>query len=145
MQILRFDNTCFLQNNIIIIYTNYNNMNYVNLFHQFQETVFNIFIVGSWTLLILTSTGMFNQHPLIFDKIAFYMKIYICLFLIWRFNPIRQFFVKKPITFTSLDRKIAFSAGLIVLSTTVIKEYLLYINPKARADVKQETTIKKDS
>ena len=115
-------------------------MNYNVAFYQFQETIFNIFIIGSWSLIILTSTGMFNQHPLIFDKISFYMKVYICLFLIWRFNPIRQFFVKKPIIFTSLDRKIAFSAGLIVLSTTVIKEYLLFINPKVTADVKHDHT-----
>ena len=60
----------------------------------------------------------------VFDDVAFYMRIYICLFLIWRFNPLRQFFVNKPIVFTNLDRKIAFSAGLIILSTTVIKEYL---------------------
>jgi hypothetical protein len=112
-------------------------MNYTNMFHQFQETVFNIFIVGSWTLIILTSIGMFNEHPIIFDKIAFYMKIYICLFLIWRFNPIRHFFVKTPITFTSLDRKIAFSAGLIILSTTLIKEYLFY--------TKQDNDVKPDN
>ena len=100
-------------------------MDYSSAFHQFQEIIFNIFIVGSWSLIILTSTGLFNENPHVFDKVAFYMKIYICLFLIWRFNPLRQFFVKKPIIFTSLDRKIAFSAGLIILSTTVIKEYLV--------------------
>jgi hypothetical protein len=96
-------------------------------FHQFQETVFNIFIAISWVLLILTFTGVFNEYPQAFDKVAFYMRIYICLFLIWRFNPLRQFFVKKPIIFTSLDRKIAFSAGLIILSATAIREYLYYI------------------
>ena len=106
-------------------------MDYSSAFHQFQETIFNIFIAISWIMLILTFTGIFNKYPYVFDKIAFYMKIYICLFLIWRFNPIRQFFVKKPITFTSLDRKIAFSAGLIVLSTTVIKEYLVHITSKS--------------
>ena len=100
-------------------------MDYSSAFHQFQEIIFNIFIVGSWSLIILTSTGLFNENPHVFDKVAFYIKIYICLFLIWRFNPLRQFFVKKPIIFTSLDRKIAFSAGLIILSTTVIKEYLV--------------------
>lgn len=112
-------------------------MNYSSAFHKFQEIIFNIFIAGSWTVIMLTSTGMFNQHPLIFDKIAFYMKIYICIFLIWRFNPISPFFLNKPFIFTSLDRKIAFSAGLIILSTTVIKEYLLYMNPKAAAEAKQ--------
>ena len=104
-------------------------MNVRSALHKFQETVFNIFIGISWLLLILTFTGVFNEYPNAFDKVAFYMKIYICLFLIWRFNPIRQFFVKKPLIFSSLDRKIAFSAGLIILSTTAIKEYLMYIKP----------------
>ena len=104
-------------------------MNYSSAIHQFQETFFNIFIAVSWGLLILTFTGVFNEYPQAFDKIAFYMRVYICLFLIWRFNPLRQFFYKKPFIFTSLDRKIAFSAGLIILGTTAIREYLLYINP----------------
>jgi hypothetical protein len=105
-------------------------MNYSSAFHKFQETVFNIFIAISWVLLILTFTGIFNEYPQVFDKIAFYMKVYICLFLIWRFNPVRHFFLKKSIIFTSLDRKIAFSAGLIILSTTAISEYLAYIKFK---------------
>ena len=104
-------------------------MNFSSALHKFQETVFNIFIAISWLLLILTFTGIFNEYPYVFDKVAFYMRIYICLFLIWRFNPLRHLLLKKPITFTNLDRKIAFSAGLIILSTTAIREYLLYINP----------------
>jgi len=99
-------------------------MNYNKVIHRFQETFFNIFIGISWFLLILTSTGIFNGYPEIFNTIVFYVQIYICLFLIWRFNPLRQFIFNMPITFTSLDRKIAFSAGLIILSTTVIQEYL---------------------
>ena len=106
-------------------------MDYSGAFHKFQETIFNIFIAISWVLLILTFTGIFNEYPHAFDKVASYMKIYICLFLIWRFNPIRQFFVKTPIIFTSLDRKIAFSAGLIILSTTAIRDYLFYVNSMA--------------
>ena len=109
-------------------------MDYSSAFHQFQETVFNIFIAISWVLLILTFTGIFNEYPHVFDKIAFYMKIYICLFLIWRFNPIRHYLFHKKIIFTELDRKIAFSAGLIILSTTVIKEYLVRITSNMTAD-----------
>ena len=99
-------------------------MNYEREFHKFQETIFNIFIGISWLLLILTSAGIFDGYPEVFNKIAFYMKIYICLFLIWRFNPLRPLLFNAPIIFTSLDRKIAFSAGLIILTTTVIREYL---------------------
>jgi len=116
-------------------------MNYSSAFYQFQETIFNIFIAISWVLLILTFTGIFTEYPNVFDKVVFYMKIYICLFLIWRFNPLRQFFVKTPFIFTSLDRKIAFSAGLIVLSTTVIREYLAYIKLNTTPESKNLTTL----
>ena len=141
MQLTTYYNPIVLQNNIIIIYTNYNNMDYTSAFHQFQETVFNIFIAVSWLLLLLTFTGIFNEYPQAFYKLAFYMKIYICVFLIWRFNPLRQFLVKKPIIFTTLDRKIAFSAGIIVLSTTAIQEYLLTLTSKERSDVKSEKNL----
>ena len=103
-------------------------MNYNKVIHRFQETFFNIFIGISWFLLILTTTGIFNEYPDIFLKGSFYVQIYICLFLIWRFNPLRHFIFNVPFTFTNLDRKIAFSAGLIILSTTAVKEYLFYIN-----------------
>ena len=102
-------------------------MNYSSALHNFQEIVVNIFIAVSWLLIILTFIGVFTEYPQVFDKVAFYMKIYMCLFLIWRFNPIRHYLFHNKITFTELDRKIAFSAGLIILSTIVIKEYLVYM------------------
>jgi hypothetical protein len=49
----------------------------------------------------------------------YYVKIYVCLFLIWRFNPLRS-----NIQFTELDRKIAFSAGVFILTTTALNQYL---------------------
>lgn len=105
-------------------------MNYDKVLYNFQDTVFNIFIGISWFLLILTSLGIFDKYPDIFFKGAFYIKIYICIFLIWRFNPLRQFFFNKTIIFTDLDRKIAFSAGLVILTTTALTEYLLSIQSK---------------
>ena len=38
----------------------------------------------------------------------------------WRFHPFRTNY-----EFTDLDRKIAFSAGLFILTTTALNEYLL--------------------
>jgi hypothetical protein len=113
-------------------------MDYGSAFNQFQETIFNIFIVISWLLILLTFMGVFNEYPEAFNYLTFYIKIYICLFLIWRFNPLRHLLLKKPITFTNLDRKIAFSAGLIVLNTTVIREYLAYVKSKMTPQVKHK-------
>jgi hypothetical protein len=49
------------------------------------------------------------------------------LFLIWRFNPIRTNY-----ELTELDRKIAFSAGVFILSTTALNNYLIYIEDEAK-------------
>ena len=38
----------------------------------------------------------------------------------WRFNPLRE----KP-EFTELDRKIAFSAGVFILTTTALNQYIV--------------------
>ena len=58
--------------------------------------------------------------------ISYYVRIYICLFLIWRFNPLREHY-----EFTDLDRKIAFSAGLFILSTTALNKYIESVKNKA--------------
>ena len=39
----------------------------------------------------------------------------------WRFNPLRTHY-----EFTDLDRKIAFSAGAFILTTTALNQYLDY-------------------
>jgi hypothetical protein len=57
--------------------------------------------------------------PKYLDIMDYYIRIYICLFLIWRFNPLRENY-----EFTKLDRKIAFSAGLFILTTTALNQYL---------------------
>jgi uncharacterized BrkB/YihY/UPF0761 family membrane protein len=49
--------------------------------------------------------------------------MYICIFLLWRFHP----FIKRR-TFSELDRKIAFSAGCFLLTTTAINQYLVSIS-----------------
>ena len=40
----------------------------------------------------------------------------------WRFNPLRSEY-----EFTDLDRKIAFSAGAFILTTTALNQYLIQL------------------
>jgi hypothetical protein len=47
--------------------------------------------------------------------------------LIWRFNPFRTYY-----EFTDLDRKIAFSSGLFILTTTTLNKYLLFFEDKIK-------------
>ena len=89
--------------------------------HKFQENAFNLFIIISYTLIFVTFFGFSQKAPKILGFIDYYVRIYICLFLIWRFHPF------KKIEFTNLDRKIAFSAGLFIFTTTALDKYLIKI------------------
>lgn len=83
--------------------------------HQYQEVVFDIFIVLTYVLIFLYIIGISNSAITKLDTIDKYLRIYISLFLIYRFNPFR-----KNYEFTSLDRKIAFSAGLFIFTATFL-------------------------
>jgi hypothetical protein len=86
---------------------------------KFQERIFDIAIYISYALIVLSYLGLSKYNPIFLNDLNNYMRIYICLFLLWRFNPFRT--LEK---FTNLDRKIAFSAGLFILTTTVLNDYL---------------------
>jgi hypothetical protein len=89
---------------------------------KFQNKFFDLFIIISWILLIVSALGVSQAAPKFLKDLDYYVRIYICLFLIWRFHPFRSHY-----EFTDLDRKIAFSAGMFILTTTVLNEYLMDI------------------
>jgi hypothetical protein len=87
--------------------------------HKYQERFFNMFIILTYILIILSALGLSYTVPKYVYSLDYYVRIYICLFLIWRFNPFRSYY-----EFTDLDRKISFSAGLFILTTTVLNKYI---------------------
>jgi hypothetical protein len=89
---------------------------------KFQNKFFDLFIIISWILLIISALGLSQAAPKFLEELDYYVRIYICLFLIWRFHPFRSQY-----EFTDLDRKIAFSAGMFILTTTVLNQYLMDI------------------
>lgn len=95
--------------------------------HDLQDNLFNIFIYISYFLIILSFLGLSTSAPKYLENLDYYIRIYICLFLIWRFNPLRH--VDK---FTDLDRKIAFSAGVFILTTTALNTYLIAAENKVK-------------
>jgi hypothetical protein len=92
--------------------------------NKIQERLFDIIIYTSYFLIILSSFGLSETAPKYLQSLHYYIRIYICLFLIWRFNPLRSSY-----EFTDLDRKIAFSAGLFILTTTALNKYLDRFTP----------------
>jgi hypothetical protein len=95
--------------------------------HILQDNLFNVFIYVSYFLMVMSFLGLSSSAPKYLENLDYYIRIYICLFLIWRFNPIRH--VDK---FTDLDRKIAFSAGVFILTTTALNNYLVEAQKKIK-------------
>ena len=104
--------------------------------NKLQDFWFNIFIIVTYSAYILFAIGIFKTQPQYLQQLDYYVKIYVSLFLLWRFNPFRK------IEFTDLDRKIAFSSGIFLFTTTAINQLLTsYLN--RIKDVLKQTTEKK--
>jgi hypothetical protein len=90
-------------------------------FLKIQEHLFDGMIILSYILIFLTYLGFYTlSTPKYIEMINYYIKIYICMFLIIRFNPL-----KKNIKFTNFDQKIIFTSGFMILTTSVINQYLI--------------------
>ena len=110
--------------------------------YRLQENGFNIFVIISFIIYLSTALGIAIISPTYIDTLDYWVRFYIALFLLIRFNP----FVGK-IHFTDLDRKIAFNAGLFLLTTIGVKQILQnYIANYVKASVSDiETKISPNS
>lgn len=100
---------------------------------DFQHKMFTLVIVITWVLYIGIATGLSINAPKYLETFDYYVKIYVSLFLLWRFNP----FTKT--TFTELDRKIAFSAGILIFATTSLHSLLVKYLSEIKNVVVDET------
>lgn len=91
---------------------------FYNNIHDFQNKAFTIAVYITWALYIAIALGLSANAPQYLDDLQYYVKMYVSLFLIYRFNPFRD------VKFTDLDAKIAFSAGTFLLATTAINGVL---------------------
>jgi hypothetical protein len=90
--------------------------------HKYQEKMFDLIIYATYVLMVLSYLGLNEYAPTYLSMMDYYVRIYISLFLIWRFNPLRMQY-----EFTDLDRKIAYSAGVFILTTTALKKYIDFV------------------
>ena len=87
--------------------------------HRFQNHIYDIVVYITWLLYIIVALGLSANAPQYLDDLQYYIKLYVSLFLIIRFNPFRR------VKFTGLDAKIAFSAGIFLITTTAIDKILI--------------------
>ena len=87
---------------------------------KLQEKVFDFYIYISYFLIIMSFLGIsFFKNTTYIGYLDKFVQVYIALFLIWRFNPYRK------TRFSSLDRKIAFSAVFLLLTTSILETYIV--------------------
>jgi hypothetical protein len=74
----------------------------------------NMISVIIWILIILSFTKLYDSAPKYLTIVTGYVRFYVCLFLIIKFNPFYTFGLSG---FTELDRRIVYNSGLIILTT----------------------------
>ena len=87
-----------------------------------QEQFFNVVVGLSFLLMLISTLGTSSYFPKYSNLLRKAINLYVAIVLIWRFNPMR-----KPVVFSSLDRQIAFSAGIFIASTTFLNKYIEYL------------------
>jgi hypothetical protein len=105
------------------------NISYYNL-DKIQNRSLDIIIFITYVIYISLALGIYLISPEYINIFHTFVKLYICAFLIYRFNPWRK------ISCQHLDKRIAFIAGFLLLSTTIFENILQYYLSKTKNTVK---------
>lgn len=87
--------------------------------YETQYYLFNLVNNVMFSLLIISYIGIWSLAPNYLDLLRTVTQLYISLFLIIRFNP-----YASRHNFSDLDRRVAFSAGMFLITSTIISKYL---------------------
>jgi hypothetical protein len=94
-----------------------------------QNILFDIALIIWFVLLVLTYFQLVESAPYYLDLVNTVIKIYISIFLLWRFNDFRN------VEVTSLDKKIIFNGALYLFFSTVLVEIIVNNLASVDADV----------
>ena len=98
--------------------------------YEFQYKFLTYFSYIIKIALVLYIIGALNTKSKILLKINFFVKLFLGIFLVYRFSSRRTHKIK----FTELDRKIAYSAGLYIIVIS-FSDFLSSITEKTRTQV----------
>ena len=76
--------------------------------------VINMISLITWILIILSFTKLYSSAPKYLAIVTGYVRFFVCLFLIIKFNPFYTFGLSG---FTDFDRRIVYISGMIILTT----------------------------
>ena len=97
--------------------------NTTNTLLKYTTSILLFFAISSYI-------GFGIAKPTIVTSLDYYLKIFLALYLLYRFNPLR-----REIEFKELDRRVAFSAGVFLFTTTVLSKILITYSTKYRDEV----------
>lgn len=89
-----------------------------------QKHIYYLSYAIFYILYILSMIGFSFIAPYYLNYFTMVIKIYISLFLIWRFNIFRS---KTPCT--AYDKELIFTSAIFLLLTTAVGDYILNILP----------------
>lgn len=97
--------------------------NATNVLFKYTTNIILFFAISSYI-------GFGFAQPDIVTTLDYYLKIFLALYLLYRFNPIR-----KEFDFKELDRRVAFSAGVFIFTTTILNKILITYSSKYRDEI----------
>ena len=86
--------------------------------YEIHDNMFNYLTYLTYFLYAVIALGLSASAPQYLDDLLYYTKLYIGIFLVYRFNPYTL------VKFTPLDAKITFSAGLFLLFSVAVDSLL---------------------
>jgi hypothetical protein len=88
--------------------------------YETNNLIFNIGIIIVWLLIFTSIVNFYGEKTkAILSFVTYYIRFYVCIFLIVRFNPFYSIITKRKFMFTELDRKIAYSSGITILTMDI--------------------------
>jgi len=101
---------------------------------KIQDKSLDIILYISYFLYISLALGIYFISPQYINLLHSIVRLYVCFFLLYRFNPWR---ITKC---NHLDKRVAFSAGFFLLSTTIIENILNYVISKTKNTITKFTS-----
>lgn len=79
-----------------------------------QQLAFEYAVILTQIALVLVYAGVISQAPEYISTLSYYVQLYAGVFLIWRFNPLRN------VRMTKFDAMVAYNAGAALSMATII-------------------------
>jgi hypothetical protein len=103
----------------------------VDLWHLHTSAyLWTVFLIHVTYAIVLV--GLVETEPSFLANVEYYVKVYVSVFLILRFNPYRH-----TGKFTEIDRRIVFSAAIFIVTTSVLKHVIDQYRSQIKATLRR--------